>query len=499
MHPSLRTIRRALATAVLAAFIVAGAMAGHSTLTPDSTAVAAVPASAVPPGAAERTIGASEDSYAPVVARVAPAVVTIHSEKRVREAQQFPFFQDPSLRDFFGDRSPQSPEAAPAHRESALGSGVLISQDGYILTNHHVVDGADDIKVELTDRHTFDAKLIGSDAPSDLAVLKITGTGFHTLPLGDSDAVRVGDIVLAIGNPMGVGQTVTMGIVSGKGRATGVGDGSFEDFLQTDAPINRGNSGGALVNTRGELIGINSQILSPSGGNIGIGFAIPATMARGVMDQLIADGKVRRGMLGVTVQPVTSEMAASLRLSEIDGAIVSEVTAGGSAERAGIKRGDVITHLNGATIDDSNSLRNQVARLKPRTKVELTIVRDGRSQTLNATLGQLPVPGQSAAGEDDSTPTGKGLGFTVEPLTPELADQLGVGNAKGLVVSKVDPDGPGAAAGIRSGDVIEEIDGKVVRSAADVRQSLQADSDRPALLLINREGRNLFVPVPRNQ
>src|SRR5206468_4430265 len=320
-----------------------------------------------------------QNSYAAVVSRVAPAVVTIRSNKRVRAPEQFPFADDPFFRGLFGNRGQQPPQES---LQRGLGSGVIVNPDGYILTNHHVIDGAEEIKVDLNDGRTLDARVIGSDSPSDLAVLKISASGLPYMTPGDSDKVQVGDIALAIGNPLGVGQTVTMGIISAKGRSgAGIGSGNFEDFLQTDAPINQGNSGGALVNTVGELIGINSQILPGAGGaNIGIGFAIPSNMARSVMDQLLKGGKVRRGQLGVRIGRVTSDMATSLGMSETKGVIVESVQPGTAAERAGIHQGDVITAIDGSPTNDVNAFRNHVASMAPGTEVTVTILRDHRGQ-----------------------------------------------------------------------------------------------------------------------
>ena len=331
-------------------------------------------------------------SYADVVSKAAPAVVTIHSQMRVRQPQQYPFGNDPFFREFFGDRIPQE---APERRREGLGSGVIVGQDGYVLTNHHVIDGADRIKVDLNDNRTLEAKVIGTDPPSDLAVLKVEASGLPVLGLGDSDRTRVGDVVLAIGNPLGVGQTVTMGIISAKGRQTGLSNGAFEDFLQTDAPINQGNSGGALVSTNIELIGINSQILSPSGGSIGLGFAVPSNMARTVMEQLIKTGRVRRGQLGITVLKIPSEEASKLGVTEGAGVVVYQVQPGSAADRAGLRRGDIITALNGTAVDDPNTFRNIIAGSAPGTEVTLTVKRDGREQQVRATLGEFaPQPEQ---------------------------------------------------------------------------------------------------------
>lgn len=335
-------------------------------------------------GAASGNVAAV--SYADVVDRAAPAVVTIHAQIRRRQPQQFPFMNDPFFRRFFGERNPQQQQPQP---QQGLGSGVIIDTSGYIVTNHHVIDGAEQIRVDLTDNRTFEARLVGSDPPSDLAVLKVEASNLPMLTLGNSDQTRVGDVVLAIGNPLGVGQTVTMGIISAKGRQTGLSNGSFEDFLQTDAPINRGNSGGALVSTNSELIGINSQILSPSGGSIGLGFAIPSNMARAVVEQLINSGRVRRGQLGIVVLRIPSEEASRLGVTQGPGVVVYQVQSGSAADRAGLRTGDVITSLNGTQIDEPNTFRNLIAGNAPGSEVTLTVRRDGQERQVRATLGEF--------------------------------------------------------------------------------------------------------------
>jgi Do/DeqQ family serine protease len=465
----------------------------------------AAPAQAGQPATVTRSLPEAQASYADVVAEVAPAVVTIRSERVVRDNVRTasPFDDDPLLQQFFGNprrRGPMGPGEGRGtpREEGALGSGVIVSADGYILTNHHVVEGADHIKVDLPDRRTFDARLIGSDAPSDLAVLKINATGLHSVRIGNSERVRVGDVVLAVGNPLGVGQTVTMGIISAKGRATGLSDGSFEDFLQTDAPINQGNSGGALVNTQGELVGINSQILTPSGGNIGIGFAIPASMAQNVMQQLVKNGVVHRAMLGVTVQPMTSDLAGSLGLTDVRGALVASVQPDSPAQKAGIERGDVILDVNGTPVSDSNSLRNRIAGMEPGSRVSVTVMRSGRQETLRPILGELPAARVASNEGESGSPQGR-FGLAVEPVTPEIAGQLGLKNARGLVVADVAPGSPASDAGVRSGDVIEQVNQKPVTTVADLQEALKASTRRPALLLLNRQGTPLYVALaPRN-
>ena len=422
-------------------------------------------------------------SYAPVVERVMPAVVTIRVEKRASMVptggQQIP----EEFRRFFGDQFPSRGQRIP-RVQRGLGSGVIVSQDGYILTNHHVVDDSDTVRVELPDDRSFTAKVVGTDAATDLAVLKIDAKGLPTLEFGDSDAVKVGDAVLALGNPLGVGETVTSGIISAKGRQTSGGD-SYQDFLQTDAAINHGNSGGALVNAGGQLIGIPSQILTPGDGNIGLGFAIPSNMAKHVMDQLVATGTVRRAKLGVTVQRITPDLASSLGLPNTRGALISGVEDGSPAAKAGVRQGDVITSYNGKPVEDNNQLRNSVASTKPGTQVSLQVLRNGRTETLQATVAELEARRERVTAPSAERGEGR-FGMTVES-----------GNA-GVEVVEVDPTGTAAESGLRPGDVIEKVDGRNVRSAAELKSALDRTDGKPSLLLVKREGSTFFVTLRAN-
>ncbi len=438
-------------------------------------------------------------SYADIVERTSPAVVNIGSERKAQRTnapglpegfEQFPF------------QLPQQPNQRP-QLERGVGSGVIVSADGTILTNNHVVEDATKITVEMNNGKTYDAKVVGTDPPSDLAVLKIEAENLPFLTLGNSDNVRVGDIVLAIGNPLGIGQTVTAGIISAKGRRTGISDGSFEDFLQTDAPINRGNSGGALVNLNGELIGINSQILSggASGGNIGIGFSIPSNMAKSVMEQLIQNGKVRRGMLGINIQNINAELAQGLGLKDTKGVLVSNVRAGSAADKAGIKRGDVITAINGETVEDANVLRNKVAGTLPGNEIKIKITRDGSEQEVSAMLDELSV--ETAQSEtpqnqnEQQNPSQEGkLGLTLQPVTPEVTSQLNIPeDTKGLVVTQADPNGAAALTGIRRGDVILEVNRQPVTTLDEMKSALEKSGNNAILLLISRGGQTSYLTV----
>lgn len=445
--------------------------------------------------AAPAPIAVSE-GFAAVVEPLLPAVVNISSSKIVKSQRgQFQFPDDPFFRQFFG--SPFEDLQPREQREHSLGSGVIVSPDGYVLTNNHVVDQASDVEVSLKDKRQFKAKIVGTDPRTDIAVLKIAATGLSTVPLGNSSKIHVGDIVLAIGDPFGIGETVTMGIVSATGRrALDIeGPGGYEDFIQTDAAINPGNSGGALVSARGELIGINTAIISNGGGgNQGIGFAVPVDMARKVMDQIMKTGKVRRGYLGVMIQEVTPDIAKAFGLSSAEGALVGDVTADSPGAKAGLQKGDVIVAMNGQPITDFQDLRLRISQSGPGETVKLQVVRNGNKRELTATLGELPNEAATATSPERGENALEGI--QVETLTPEIARQFDLPAAtRGVVVTEVNPGSATAEAGLTRGDVIQEVNRKPVTNVNEFRAAIRAAGNEPVLLLVNRNGTTSYVLI----
>jgi serine protease Do len=437
-------------------------------------------------------------SFAPVIKKVTPSVVNIYSTKTIRQRQMPLQFFDPF--GLFGDES-DSPRRRPrTQRAQSLGSGVIVSSDGYILTANHVVEGADEVKVALASGgKEFTAKVVGTDPPTDVAVLKVEGSGLPAITLTDSDKLEVGDTVLAIGNPFGVGQTVTMGIISGTGRG-GFGIVDYEDFIQTDAAINPGNSGGALVDAEGRLVGINTAIISGSGGNQGVGFAVPINLARGVMDRIIKTGKFTRGLLGVIIGEITPDVATHFGLPDHTGALVEEVQPGTPAEKAGLKEGDAITEFNGKKVSDQRNLRLTVAQTPPGTKVNLKILRSepGKKpveKTVTATLGELKPEELAAARERGGRPgkqSESGMdaldGVEVTDLESRTRRQLGIApRIEGALITNVDSDSRAAEAGLRAGDVILEINRQAVHNADEaVELSHKAKGDTVLLRVWSR-------------
>jgi serine protease Do len=440
-------------------------------------------------------------SFAPVVKHAMPAVVNISSSKVVK-AQQVPrgMFDDPMFRQFFGGRMPEM-QKPHSQRETSLGSGVVVSPDGYILTNNHVVEGATDVKVEFSDKHSYPAKIVGTDKYTDVAVLKIERTGLPAISLADSAHAQVGDVVLAIGNPFGLGQTVTMGIISAKGR-TGLGIERYEDFIQTDAAINRGNSGGALIDGRGELVGINTAILSgDGGGNEGIGFAIPANLARNMMDQILKKGKVTRGYMGILPQELTPDMAKEFNISNGHGVLVAQVEPNTPAAKAGLKVGDVITEVNGNSVEDANSFRLQVANFSPGSTVHLKVARSGQTVEVPVTLSEYNMEANNAAGEGVVPGAGeKGAlsGVSVQAITPELRSQLQLPEGtSGVVITEAEDDSPAAAAGLQAGDVIVQVNHHAVNTVAEFNKAVSGGASKEStLLLVKRGAGTRFVIVP---
>lgn len=443
-----------------------------------------------------RSEAASGRGYSAVVKRVLPAVVNISSSKVVKQtALEGGQGLDPFFRQFFGNDFGQRFNVPQERREKALGSGVIISPEGYILTNNHVVDGAKDVTVTLHDKREMKARVIGTDPRTDIAVVKIEGSNFPVLKLADSSKVEVGDIVLAIGNPFGVGQTVTAGIVSATGRG-GLGIEQVEDFIQTDAPINPGNSGGALVDDEGHLIGINTAILSGnSGGNQGIGFAVPVNMAKHDLTEIVAHGKVEHGYLGILPQDVTPALAKAFN-GQTDGALVAEVTPNSPASKSGLKQGDIITAVNGQALSNASQLRSRIGVMDPNTSVTLKVWRDGRTMDVPVTLGEFPSNEERAS--VDKQDSGNALqGVSVENLTPDTAQQLKLSPAtKGVVVDTVSPSSRAADAGLQAGDVIVQVNHQNVSSVRDFTQAVSSSKkDAPVLLLVNRDGGTMFLAV----
>ena len=438
-------------------------------------------------------------TFAPMVERVTPSVVSITAERIVRVPRglrELPFFLDPSWREFFDRQFRPGDERTPEQRQLGLGSGVAVTGDGHILTNHHVIEGANAIEIHLSDGSIHKAELVGSDPQSDLAVLKIDATGLPAAELGNSDNVRVGDIVLAVGNPFGVGQTVTMGIVGATGRG-GLGIEDYEDFIQTDAAINPGNSGGALVDVDGKLIGVNTAIVARgASGNQGIGFAVPINMAHHVATQILNHGKVSRGYIGVGIQSLTPALSESFGAPKgMKGALVGRVEPDGPADRAGLERGDIIRKVGGAPVEDARDLKLRIGEQDPGSTVSLKVWRDGETRTFSMTLAERPSPSN---GETTLSQRRQDAlrGVSVEELTPAVADRLGVSRAtRGVVVTQVDPNSRAAEAGLRTGDVIEEVDKGRVESIAGYRRAVEAAGDGPLLLLVNRNGNTSFVVV----
>jgi serine protease Do len=444
-------------------------------------------------------------TFAPVVKRAMPAVVNISSSKVVKEQGMEGgqgLFNDPFFRQFFGGRMPQQQQEPRSQRATSLGSGVVVSPDGYIITNNHVVEGATEVKVSFADKEEYPAKVVGADKYSDIAVLKINKTGLTTLPFADSGKAEVGDVVLAIGEPFGLGQTVTMGIISAKGRA-GLGIERFEDFIQTDAAINHGNSGGALIDTRGDLVGINTAILSgETGGNQGIGFAIPANLAKNIMDQILKNGKVTRGFLGITPQELTPDMAKAFNVPNTHGVAVATVVNDSPAAKAGLKVGDVIVAVNGTNVEDVNSFRLQIAGFAPNTTVHLTVNRNGQSMAIPVTLSTFDLDAEAKGQTEGNLPSGgeKGAlkGLSVQGLTPDLRQQLQVPEGtQGVVITDVDADSAASAAGLQQGDIIEQVNRKPVNNVAEFNAAVKDGSGRDSILLLVKTGPGThFVVVP---
>jgi len=465
---------------LLALLFLGAGFAGHSLVS-----------SAEAQDAGLQSLRESGQAFRSVAKKVSPAVVFIQAEKELKgnDGNYNPFegspFGDEFFRRFFGEPPQQDHhQKVPKRRSKGQGSGFIISADGYIMTNNHVVGDADLVTVRLLDGREFTAKTIGTDPPSDVAIIKIDADGeLPFLKLGNSDKLEVGDWVLAVGNPFGLSHTLTAGIVSAKGRS-GMGLNDYENFIQTDAAINPGNSGGPLVNLDGEVVGMNTAIFSRSGGYMGIGFAIPINMIEDVREQLVEHGSVTRGRLGVYIQELTKDLADSFGIEQSKGILVAQVVEKSPAEEAGLKQGDVIIELDGKPVEKVAKFRNQIALTHPGTKVILTILRDGKKKELTVKIGTLEADESGQLMGSDQIPK---LGLSLQKLTPDLADRLGYEDAKGVLVTAVEPDSLAARAGIERGNLIEEVNRKSVTTPAQV-ESLIKDSNKKSVLLLVRSG-----------
>ena len=444
--------------------------------------------------------GAGGQSFVDVAKVVKPAVVNIFATRNGsgEEGKGTPL-EDPFFRRFFGEEWMKRFEAPKERKQQGLGSGVIVDANGLIITNNHVVNKADEIKVFLSDKREFKAKLVGTDAKTDVAVLKIEATGLPTVAWADSDKLEVGEFVLAVGNPFGLTQTVTLGIVSALGRAAGIAE--YEDFIQTDAAINPGNSGGALVNVRGELVGINTAIYSQSGGNMGIGFAVPSNMAHSIMEQLVQHGKVVRGWLGVSIQELTPELSSQFGVpKDVKGVLVSDIMDDSPAKKAGFERGDVIVEYDGKPMDSPTHLRNAVAQTVVGKKVTVKLIREKKPKSIDLVIAEQPKNLSQAAGEESSesvAPAGLLADIDVREVNTELAGRYGLKSSdRGIIVVRVKPGSQAEEAGVREGDLVLEVNRKsvgTIKSYEHVAASLP--KDQAVLLLLKRQGRAIYLTL----
>ncbi len=491
-----------LTVGVVIGFVVASDLgwlpAGHAV--PDASSIAPTLPIARPVSTAPQPVlGGGNQTFVDIAKSVKPAVVNIYATKSGRsEGSGTAPFDDPLFRKFFGDEFFKKFEHPKERKERGLGSGVIVESHGLIITNNHVVGKADEIRVTLSDKREFKAKLIGTDPKTDVAVVKIDATGLPTVAWADSDKLEVGEFVLAVGNPFGLTQTVTLGIVSALGRAAGIAE--YEDFIQTDAAINPGNSGGALVNVRGELVGINTAIFSQSGGNMGIGFAVPSNMAQSIMGQLVQTGKVVRGWLGVSIQELTPELSSQFGITETKGVLVSDVMDDSPAKKAGFERADVIIEYDGKPMDSPTHLRNAVAQTPVGKKVVVKLIRDKKPKTIDLTIVEQP-KSMSQNGDEDggdaATSTGILSSLEVRDLTEELAGRYGLKSSeRGVVIVRVKPGSTAEELGVREGDIVLEVNRQAVTSVKTFeRIAGKLPKDQAVLLLLKRQGRTIYLTL----